>query len=314
MFTLSVLALVLACAYAVPFGFGGMNPMVGYGGYGMKPMMGVQMGPHSHGHGYDDHDDDLLLNCQATFTDNSVPPNLVSAIAVNIEQEHHDDGYGGMGGMGHGMGHGMGMMGGYGGYGYGGMLGGYGKPGYGGMMGHQEEQGSLSARIEVTTTTAAGTGFIVFTERARPGEGCTQDAFGDVLVNKMRDNHQMGQFGPGMGLGKMAYGMGGYGMGMYGAGHGMGYGMGMGHGSMYGHHGQDGDDDAGIVAEISITPGAITTAVIDNLDFHDLSDLAGRGVVICSEVTYDWEWNPTCEEPYFSCCALKYDDAIATLT
>ena len=62
------------------------------------------------------------------------------------------------------------------------------------------------------------------------------------LSSKMRDNHQMGQFGPGMGLGKMAYGMGGYGMGMYGAGHGMGYGMGMGHGSMYGHHGQDGDD------------------------------------------------------------------------
>merc|ERR1711879_766696 len=73
------------------------------------------------------------------------------------------------------------------------------------------------------------------------------------------------------------------------------------------------DDDAGIVAEVQLTSGQKTTVNIDNLEFKDLKDLAGRGVAICSEVTYDSAGFPSCKEPYYSCCSLKWDNKEAAL-
>merc|ERR1719361_1598928 len=109
----------------------------------------------------------------------------------------------------------------------------------------------------------------------------------------------------GLGMGHAGYGMGA-GLGYHGmrgmGGMGMG-GMGMGHPQEV-----EREDHPGVVAEISVTPGALTTAVVDNLDFDDLNDLAGRGVVICTDVTYDFDWEATCDEPYFSCCSLSYDN------
>merc|ERR1711879_501678 len=176
------------------------------------------------------------------------------------------------------------------GYGYGPAYGMMGKMGFGGM-GQQKKV--LKASFEVLTNGAAGTGFIVFTERSRPGEGCSAATSGDVLLAENKQQSKM-PYGYGM-MPKM---------GLYGYGAPMMFGHG-------GHHMVD--DDAGIVAEVQLTSGQKTTVNIDNLEFKDLKDLAGRGVAICSEVTYDSAGFPSCKEPYYSCCSLKWDNKEAAL-
>jgi len=139
----------------------------------------------------------------------------------------------------------------------------------------------ISASIEVQTNGASGT-------------------VGDVLVAEDKKS-KMPSYGYGM-FPKFGYGYGSPMMGAMGAMGGYG-----------GHHGHHFDDDAGIVAEVQITSGQKTTVNVDNLDFKNIKDLAGRGVAICSEVTYDSMGIPTCVEPYYSCCALKWDNKNAIL-
>jgi len=291
MLALSVLALA-AVTSAVPYMGGPLMPGYMLGG---KLMYGKHM-MHDMTLTQDEKDADLILNCNEQFFDLNSPPNLISAIAVNIEQEDEEmDFKKGM--YGYGM-PGLGMMKGYGygpAYGMAGMA----KMGYGGIGHGQPQKKTLSASIEVQTNGASGTGFIVFTERARPGEGCTADTVGDVLVAENKKS-KMPSYGYGL-MPKM--GLYGYGSPMMGA-----------MGGMYGHgHGHHFDDDAGIVAEVQITSGQKTTVNVDNLDFKNIKDLAGRGVAICSEVTYDSFGVPTCVEPYYSCCALKWDNKNAIL-
>jgi len=294
MLALSVLALA-AAASAVPYMGAPMMP--GYMLGGKLPYYGKHMMPDM-SLTQDEKDADLILNCNEQFFDLNSPPNLISAIAVNIEQEEPDMDFKKGYGYGYGM-PGLGMMKGYGygpAYGMAGMA----KMGYGGMgVGHSEKK-TLSASIEVQTNGASGTGFIVFTERARPGEGCTAATVGDVLVAEDKKS-KMPSYGYGM-FPKFGYGYGSPMMGAMGAMGGYG-----------GHHGHHFDDDAGIVAEVQITSGQKTTVNVDNLDFKNIKDLAGRGVAICSEVTYDSMGIPTCVEPYYSCCALKWDNKNAIL-
>jgi len=221
-------------------------------------------------------------------------------LAVTIESvssKSHSSGTTGYIGLGYAPVYGYGYGYGYGGYGYGG-LGGYGKK--------NKEQ--LKATIEIFSRSAGGKGFVVFTERANPSGGCTADNFGAVLTESMGGHTSIGGLSTGLGL-YTGYGYGYPLMGSYG------YGLGMGHShGLFGGHGHDKEEGAGIAAEINIIPATLTTASVDRLEFHELADLAGRGVAVCSEVTYDWQWQPTCVEPYFSCCALKYDNAMSRLS
>jgi len=270
------------------------------GGYGMPGLMG-KMGMMG-GHGHDSHseDDNLLLNCAATFTNDDGTVNNELAVTIESVPSRSHSGMGTVGMLG------LGYASPYYGYGYGG----YGYGGYG-FGGKKQSKDQLKATIEIFTRSTGGKGFVVFTERANPSGGCTADNFGAVLTESMGGHTSMGGLSTGLGL-YTGYGYGYPYMGTLGYGLGLGHGM----GSLYGHghHGHDDKEGAGIAAEISIQPGILTTASVDNLEFNDLADLAGRGVVVCSEVTYDWQWQPTCVEPYFSCCALKYDNAVSALS
>merc|ERR1719158_951276 len=273
--------------------------MMGFGHMGMG--MPGMMGHHGMGAMQEDPDRGLLLNCIASFEDGN--GNVANTLAVNIQKPSSSSSM---------RGH-HGMMGGFG-------FGGLGH--YGHMLG-QEKHG-LRASVELVSNTAGGTGYVVFTTRARPIDGCTAENFGDVLLDHEEHGHGKKVYGgidPLLALGVVDpfFGAGGFGLGGgYGLGLGLGFGLPVG-GLLGGHHhhGHHGSEDqestVGIVAEIDIVPGAMTTAVIDDIGFHDLEDLAGRGVVICTEVKYDWDWHPTCEEPYFSCCSLKYDDTEASI-
>ena len=123
-------------------------------------------------------------------------------------------------------------------------------------------------------------------------------------VGQMGPTGQMGQMGQGNQMG--VYGPHGQMMGPAAAGNGYGQ---MGQSQQQ----QNAEEDQGVVAEVNVIAGALTTAVVDNLDFDDLDDLAGRGVAVCSELSYDWDWTPTCEEPYYSCCSLAYDNQNSSL-
>jgi len=281
---------LLACPGRALYGAGGML----MGGYGMAGMGGMMEG-HSHGHG---EDSDLLLNCAATFTNDDGTINNELAVTIeSVASKSHSSGTTGYIGLGYAPVYGYGYGYGYGGYGYGG-LGGHG----------QKNKEQLKATIEIFSRNAGGKGFVVFTERANPSGGCTADNFGAVLTESMGGHTSMGGLSTGLGL-YTGYGYGYPLMGSYG------YGLGMGHShGLFGGHGHDKEEGAGIAAEINIIPATLTTASVDRLEFHELADLAGRGVAVCSEVTYDWQWQPTCVEPYFSCCALKYDNAMSRLS
>ncbi|GFR72698.1 hypothetical protein ElyMa_002119800 [Elysia marginata] len=230
-------------------------------------------------------------------------------------------------------------FGGFGQAGFGGPVSGvYGSPYHsaGFPAGRQSSRGSkLSARIQFFSTTKAGKAFVVFTERARVEDGCSVENFGDILTREKLEREEnrglgrplgmQGGFGyrPGYGnrlgySGQLGYGSG-FGYGGYGGSFGSMYGMGLGVGAGFGmgSMGLFADDspltEDGVVTELDITAGALTSAVVDDVGFDDLSELAGRGLLICSDIEYDWDWNARCIEPTFSCCALKYDNVGLTL-
>ncbi|GFN97342.1 hypothetical protein PoB_002384800 [Plakobranchus ocellatus] len=294
---------------------------------------------------FDDMDDDmgepdsLLLNCFSSFNDERGRLDNELAVTIRSQDIGFGDsllaGFGGVGGLPYGP------------------YGGYNPGGFGGGSG-QGRTSKLSARIELFSANNGGKAFVVFTERARVNQGCSVENFGDIITRDSlaRNDRSMGSrqglgmrggFGYGYGgahglglAGGFGYGYGGYGGGLsslYGLGLGIGAGFGMGNGMglLPGH---DLPSD-GVVAELDITPGALAAADVDDIGFDDLSDLAGRGMLvrnimregseregrersgfracICSDVTYDWDWNPVCTEPFYSCCSLKFDDVGLTL-
>jgi len=267
---LCVLALALLAgsshAYYGGYGMGyGVGVMPSYGlGVGVNPMLGgVGLG-----HGHHKQPEPSVLTCRAMFTD--AQGNVANTIAVTVEEQG-----------GSSLDRFNSMMG----------LGVYGHPGFALGAGGLHGQRGLKATVELVSNVRGGKGFVVFTERARPTDGCKAENFGDVLARASKGGLG-GVYGAGFG-------------GVYG---GFGMGMGMMHPGLL--HGQQ--QERGVVAEISVTPGATTTAVIDNLEFDKLSDLAGRGVVVCSEVEFDFEMKAICKEPFYSCCSLAYDNKATT--
>jgi len=275
-----------------------------------------------------------ILTCLSTFTDNN--GHVANRLSVTIETRASSslDQFNSV--MGMGMGGsimGASPMGGYGGFGGFGGSGGFG--GFPDMDDFYDDgKSGLKAKIEFVSHVAGGKGYVVFTERARVMDGCTSENFGDVLI-KEEENNGLRRPLPGMSSMAAAVGYANRPMmtGMVGAYGAMPYGMGfgmkgpVGHMGLMGHMGlghmgqmgpfmgqmEEDEKQDGVVAEISVVPGALTTAVVDELDFDELSELAGRGVMICSELSHDFDGRAICTEEFFSCCALAYDDKSTSL-
>jgi len=249
-------------------------------GFGAMPM-------HPALHMEEDHLEPKYLTCLVRFRDPAAPNNILNAIAVNIMERPRDrDAHA----HSH-QGSWMGMM--------------------GPLMGQQQQDDSgLEAYVQMFSTTG-GPVSIAFTDAARPEEGCAAK-YGNPMMMKygnpmMKYGNPMMKYGNPMMMNKMAGPYNPMMMRNPAMGHMMG-----GHHPMM--HMMDMDDDhhkpEGVFAETDLAPNMKATINIDRLEgFKDLSDLAGRGVIVCPTSMVDHQDDDAiCDGGILACCSLHYDE------
>jgi len=81
------------------------------------------------------------------------------------------------------------------------------------------------------------------------------------------------------------------------------------------HHHHHEQDPAGVIASKTLAPGVKAAISIDHIQgFNSLSELAGRGLVVCPKDKVDQDgFDAECEGGILSCCALHYDKKEVTM-
>ncbi|GFN97344.1 hypothetical protein PoB_002385000 [Plakobranchus ocellatus] len=321
---LALLIRVSEAQFPIGMGMGfGLGPGLGMGmGMGMGLGMGLGvMGPHYSSFFFDDDDDDddydddndygtLRLTCNHNVTNRlDVVTDHMTATFKEVVHEDYDfdNGYNG-----YGYGYGSGYGSGYGrGYGHGGYYGnGYGYP-------RKKRSYHIKAEIQIKTS-HRGHGSLVLTRMARVENGCSTDTLGAILStfedddfdDDFFDDDDDDDFNGFNGFG----GIGGFGGLGYGGLGGLSGGFGFGHHGHHHYYDDDDDDDDdrdnyGVLKNDIFLNKNTQTIYIDELKgFTRLRQLAGRGLAICADASFDFDWHSSCAGPYYGCCTLKYDD------
>jgi len=325
------MAVMTSSLVALAFFVAAANAQYGMGGMGLVPGMG-----HPALHMEDDHHEPEYLTCLVRFRDPAAPNTILNAIAVNIQekspsrdshshsnswmgmmgplmgQQQQDDGgleayvqmFSTTGGpvsiaftdaarpeegcaaedfgyflrhpgsqRGHSMGGRMPMMGGY--------------PGLGGMGAMKYGMGGMGMKYGM-----GGMGM-------KYGMGGMGMKYGNPMMMNKQMMMMKGPMNPMM-------------MGSYGRHPAMGHMMGGMHHPMMGMMDMDDHDHKpeGVFAETDLAPNMKATINIDRLEgFRSLSDLAGRGVVVCPTSMVDHhDDDAMCDGGILACCALHYDE------